>query len=67
MSEYDVAINGGEPPDDDELRGVQMGDGRIIACDALFVPPRFVSNRHLLVGLGCERGSDGWVSADNTS
>jgi thioredoxin reductase len=51
---------------DDELRGVQMSDGRIVARDALFVPPRFVPNNHLLVGLGCELDGDGWVSADNT-
>ncbi len=51
---------------DDELHGVRMSDGRIVARDALFVPPRFVPNNHLLVGLGCEIDSDGWVSSDNT-
>ena len=43
-----------------------MSDGRIVARDALFVPPRFVPNNQLLVGLGCELDGDGWVSADNT-
>ena len=52
--------------EDDELRGVQMGDGRVVARDALFVPPRFVPNSHLLVGLGCQVDGDGWVSADST-
>jgi thioredoxin reductase len=51
---------------DDELRGVQMSDGSIVARDALFVPPLFVPNNHLLVGLGCELDSDGWVRADAT-
>jgi thioredoxin reductase len=51
---------------DDELRGVHMGDGRIVACDALFVPPRFAPNRHLARRPRCELDSDGWVSADNT-
>jgi thioredoxin reductase len=51
---------------DDELRGIQMSNGRIVARDALFVPPRFVPNNQLLVGLGCEFDGDGWVSADNT-
>ena len=41
-----------------ELRGVQMSNGRIVARDALFVPPRFVPNNHLLVGLGCELDGD---------
>jgi thioredoxin reductase len=52
--------------DDDRLRGVRMSDGSVVARDALFVPPRFVANNHLLVGLGCDVDGDGWVSADNT-
>jgi thioredoxin reductase len=51
---------------DDELRGIQLSDGRIVARDALFVPPRFVPNNQLLAALGCELDGDGWVSADNT-
>jgi thioredoxin reductase len=51
---------------DDQLRGVQMSDGRIVTRDALFVPPRFVPNNQLLVSLGCDLDADGWVSADNT-
>jgi thioredoxin reductase len=51
---------------DDELRGVQMSDDRIVARDALFVPPCFVPNNHLLVGLGCVVDGDGWVRADAT-
>jgi thioredoxin reductase len=52
--------------EDDQLRGVQMKDGQVVSRDALFVPPRFVPNNHLLVGLGCESDDDGWVTVDNT-
>jgi thioredoxin reductase len=52
--------------DDDHLRGVQMDDGCVIPRDALFVPPRFVPNNTLLVGLGCEVDADRWVTADAT-
>ena len=34
--------------------------------DALFVPPRFVPNDDLLIGLGCDVDDDGWVTADAT-
>ena len=34
--------------------------------DALFVPPRFVPNSSLLVGLGCDVDADGWLSVDGT-
>ena len=52
--------------DEDELRGVQMRDGCVIPVDALFVPPRFVPNSALLVGLGCNVDTDGWVTVDTT-
>ena len=52
--------------DDDHLRGVQMHDGSVVPRDVLFVPPRFVPNNILLLGLGCEVDADGWVSVDNT-
>jgi thioredoxin reductase len=48
----------------DALRGVQMRDSSVIAVDALFVPPRFVPNSALLVGLGCDADTDGWVAVD---
>ena len=50
---------------DDQLRGVQLNDGSSVPCDALFVPPRFVPNDGLLVGLGCAVDDDGWVVVDN--
>jgi thioredoxin reductase len=46
---------------DDRLCGVELGDGRIIRRDALFVPPRFVAHNDVLVGLGCAIDDDGWV------
>ncbi len=52
--------------DNDQLRGVQLVDGRILARDALFVPPRFVPNNQLVAGLGCDVDDDGWVTADHT-
>jgi len=52
--------------DQDELRGVQMRDGCVIPVDALFVPPRFVPNNNLLIGLGCDVHTDGWAAVDTT-
>jgi thioredoxin reductase len=51
---------------DDALRGVQMGNGTVVSRDALFVPPRFVPNDRLLVGVGCAVDDNGWVIADGT-
>jgi len=50
----------------DELRGVQLRDGCVIPVDALFVPPRFIPNSALLIGLGCAVDVDGWVTVDTT-
>jgi len=50
----------------DQLRGVQMRDGCVVPRDALFVPPRFVPNSVLVVGLGCDADADGWVAVDGT-
>ncbi len=44
----------------DRLRGVELDGGRSVACEALFVPPRFVPNSDLLAGLGCDLDGDGW-------
>ena len=46
---------------DDRLRGVELDDGRVIDCDAVFVPPRFVPNNALVIELGCAIDEDGWV------
>lgn len=52
--------------EDDHLRGVEMGDGSVIARGALFVPPRFIPNNDLLVGLGCQIDDTGWAAKDST-
>jgi thioredoxin reductase len=52
--------------EDERLRGVQMDDGRVVLRDALFVPPRFVPNNDLLIGLGCEIDEAGWGVKDGT-
>jgi thioredoxin reductase len=51
---------------DDRLVGVRMDDGSVVPLDAVFVPPTFVPNSDLLVGLGCETNADGWVVVDST-
>jgi thioredoxin reductase len=50
--------------EDDHLRGIELDGDRVVACDALFVPPRFVPNSDLLVGLGCGLDEGGWPVAD---
>ena len=52
--------------DRDCLRGVQMDDGSVVPRDALFVLPRFVPHSGLLVALGCDADTAGWVAADIT-
>ena len=52
--------------DSDQLRGVQMADGCVVPCDAIFVPPRFVPDDHLLVRLGCAVDANGWVAVDSS-
>ena len=51
---------------EDRLEGVELADGRVVRCDALFVPPRFVPNNGLLISLGCDVDDDGWaITATN--
>ncbi len=52
--------------EEDHLRGVQMNDGCVIPRDALFVPPHFVANNVLLLGLGATIDPNGWVEVDAT-
>jgi len=52
--------------DGDQLTGVELDRGRTVACEALFVPPRFVPQNDLLVGLGCELDPVGWPTTDDT-
>jgi thioredoxin reductase len=50
----------------DRLEGIELTDGRVVPCDALFVPPRFVPNDGLLLRLGCEIDDHGWAITDAT-
>jgi thioredoxin reductase len=50
--------------DDDQLQGVELGDGTVFARTAVFVRPRFVPNADLLTGLGCAVDEHGWVVHD---
>ena len=48
----------------DQLQGVALSDGTVVARTAVFVRPRFVPNADLLTGLGCELDEHGWVVHD---
>lgn len=50
--------------EDDQLRGVEIAGGRLVECDAVFVPPRFVPNNDVVATLGCQLDETGWVVAD---
>jgi len=52
--------------EDDRLSGVEVDGERVIARDAVFVPPRFVPNNDLLAALGCQLDDGGWAVADRT-
>jgi thioredoxin reductase len=50
----------------DRLVGVALDDGRFVPRDVMFVPPRFVPNNDVFLGLGCELDEAGWVITDQT-
>ena len=50
----------------ERLFGIELDDNRTVRCDALFVPPRFVPNTDLLVGLGCDLDEQGWPLTDGS-
>jgi thioredoxin reductase len=52
--------------DDDRLSGLALTDGRVVARDVVFVPPRFVPNNDVLGTLGCAVDDAGWVITDST-
>jgi thioredoxin reductase len=52
--------------EDDHLRAVEMDDGTTVPRDVLFVPPRFIPNNDLLIGLGCQIDETGWPVKDGT-
>jgi thioredoxin reductase len=49
----------------DQLRGVELNGGTVVARAAVFVRPRFVPNADLLTGLGCAVDEHGWVVQDS--
>jgi thioredoxin reductase len=52
--------------DGDRLTGVELAGGRVVACDAVFVRPRFVPNSSLLADLACALDDNGWAVVDPT-
>ncbi|HEX9994630.1 MAG TPA: NAD(P)/FAD-dependent oxidoreductase [Acidimicrobiales bacterium] len=53
--------------EDDRLRGVELGDGRVVARSAVFVRPGNGAHRDgLLAGLGCEVDEAGFAVVDAT-
>ncbi|MFE5856242.1 NAD(P)/FAD-dependent oxidoreductase [Streptomyces sp. NPDC056500] len=48
----------------DQLVGVELADGQVVARGAVFVQPRMVPRDTLLTALGCAVDGDGWVIAD---
>lgn len=51
---------------DDQLSGVELADGQVVARSGVFVGPRFVPQDGLLKSLGCELGDNGWVAVDQS-
>ena len=52
--------------ENDQLTGIELDSGVVIARAAVFVRPRFVANDDLLLGLGCAKQDNGWVATDAT-
>jgi thioredoxin reductase len=50
--------------DDDQLRGIELDNGTIVARTAVFVRPRLIPNTGLLAEMGCAVDDMGWVKVD---
>jgi thioredoxin reductase len=50
--------------DDDQLRGIELDNGTIVARTAVFVRPRLIPNTGLLAEMGCAVDDTGWVKVD---
>ncbi|WP_433463740.1 NAD(P)/FAD-dependent oxidoreductase [Spirillospora sp. CA-128828] len=50
----------------DRLTGLELADGSVLACDAVFLAPTWVAKDGPLTDLGCEIGDDGFVKVDAT-
>ncbi|MEV5987514.1 NAD(P)/FAD-dependent oxidoreductase [Streptomyces sp. NPDC052051] len=52
--------------DGDQLRGIELCDGRVVPRAAAFVFPTPVPHDDLLTHLGCDKDDSGWVTTDRT-
>ncbi|WP_141582009.1 NAD(P)/FAD-dependent oxidoreductase [Actinomadura sp. WMMA1423] len=52
--------------EDDRLTGLELADGSVLGCDAVFLAPTWVPKAGPLTDLGCETGDDGLVKVDPT-
>ncbi|XRQ04796.1 NAD(P)/FAD-dependent oxidoreductase [Actinomadura welshii] len=50
----------------DRVTGIELADGPVVGCDAVFVAPTPVAKAGPLTGLGCELDGDGFVKVDAT-
>lgn len=48
----------------DRVVGIELADGSVLGCDAVFLAPAFAAKDGPLTDLGCEFGDDGFVKAD---
>ncbi|MFJ9367820.1 NAD(P)/FAD-dependent oxidoreductase [Nocardia sp. NPDC101769] len=51
---------------DSQIYGIELGDGRLVRRQTVFIGPTFLPNDELLTDLGCAVGDDGWVTVDPT-
>jgi thioredoxin reductase len=52
--------------DDDQLRGVELADGRAVHRTAVFVRPVNIPHNALLQAIGCDTNEAGFVTVDST-
>lgn len=68
LTQAGIAVAGAEPVavegDGDELAGVRLDDGRLIACTDVFVQTKVTQRSSLAADLGCEISEQGFVTVD---
>lgn len=52
--------------ENDRLTGLELADGSVLGCDAVFLAPTWVPKAGSLTDLACETGEDGFVKTDPT-
>jgi thioredoxin reductase len=52
--------------ENDRLTGLELADGSVLPCDAVFLAPEWVAKDGPLTDLGCEMGDDGFVKVEAT-